>query len=314
MKIRYVSGPQSLDIKPSGMSRHMGVEFAMGELMELNALLGRIVYADDMLLSMIPFYEQGAFLMCPVNAQEEVKKLVKESGGFVSQKRSAEAVAEFLTKVYPKWRNKHGLVHSIYFDKDGVIWEAERLKENLPFLKIIAEYIKNCEGPYTAHPPISIATGASRESTMKVLEYIQLNKRNIPAKFHREKPPFAWPPVIFEEGCLAFDPVTGKTTDLTDEKYGVFPLGFQRIIASINKLGQEINKRVPEINGQLGSDCKIVTKEKSGYTLDLPFGVRGSLEELRKAHALIYRNIQNLIGEGMEFAGLFTREELKSEE
>ena len=31
---------------------------------------------------------------------------------------------------------------------------------------------------------------------------------------------------------------------------------------------------------------------------------------IRKAHALIYRNIRDLLGENMEFAGLFTRQDL----
>lgn len=314
MKIRYISGPQSLDIKLEGISRKMGVEFVMEKLMGLDVAARRIVYADDMLLSMVPFYEQGALLMCPSNAREEAKKIVRESGGFVSEKRSTEAVVEFLTQIYPsEYRDKHRFIHSIYFDKDGVVWEAERLEQNLPFFKIIADYIKNCEGPYTAHPPISIATGASRASVSRVLDYIQLNRENIPVKFHRENIPLVWPPVIFEEGCLALDPVTGtgNTFDLTEEKYGLFPRDLRELILLIVKLGEEINKRVPAINKQLGQNCKIVSKERSGYTLDLPFGIRGSRDNPRRAHSLIYRNIQDLIPKDMEFAGLFTEQELK---
>lgn len=312
MKMRYITGPQSLDIKPEGLNRSMAVEFMMGELMELNALMGKVVYADDMLLSMVPFRERGNFLMCPANAQEEVKDFVRKNNGFISPKRSTEAVAEFLTEVYPKeYKDKHRLVYSIYLDKDGVLWEEERLKENLPFFRVITDHVKNCQGPYTAYPPISIATGAHWESTLKVLNHIKLDRDNIPAMFHRDKAPFAWPPVIFEEGCLAYDPVTGITFDLTEEKYGLFPCGFQRIISSITKLGAEIDKRVSEINKQLGQDCKIVHKEKSGYTLNLPFEVRSSLENLRKAHYVIYQNIRDLLGGNMEFAGLFTKEELE---
>ncbi|MDO8558868.1 MAG: hypothetical protein Q7R84_00905 [bacterium] len=299
MKMLYISGPQSLDIKPEGLSRSIGVKFAVGKKI--------IVYGDDMLLSMTPFAKQGAFLMCPSNAQEEVKKLVKENRGFVSGKRSTEAVAEFLTKIYPKWHDKHRLIHSIYFDKDGVIWEAERIEQNIPFFKVINDYIRNCQGPYTAHPPISIATGATWESTLKALKHIRLNKENIPASM-------PWPPIIFEEGCLAFSPTTESTFDLTEEKYGLFSRDFREIIGLIVELGEEINKRVPEINKQLGLDCKIVHKERSGYTLDLPFGARGSKEELKKAHSLIYRNIRDLLGKDMEFAGLFTKQELEGVE
>ncbi len=307
MKIRYVSGPQSLDIKPEGMSRHIGVEFFLP--------IQRIVYGDDMFLSMTPFCEQGALLMCPSNAQEEVKKMVRASGGFVSGKRSTEAVAEFLTEIYPhRYQSKHRLIHSIYFDKDGVVWEAERLEQNLPFLKIIADYIKNCEGPYTAHPPISIATGTYRESVLRLMSYIQLDKDNIPARFQLGNVPLAWPPVIFEEGCLALDPTTGNTLDLTEEKYGLFPQDLREPLLLIAKLGEEINKRVPEINRQLGADCKIIPKERSGYTLDLPSRVRGSIEDLRKAHSLVYWNIKDLVPKNTDFAGLFTKQELEKEE
>ena len=224
MRIRYLSKPQALNIEPEeGLERTDGIKFVLKELMQLSSFLSQTAYVDDMFVSAFPFVKESAILiMAPSNAEEGVKKLVLSQGGFVSGKRSTEAVAEFLTDVYPrKYRDKHRAIHSIFFDMDGVVWEEERIEQNRPFYRIITDYIKNCEGPYTAHPPISIATGAYREALMRVLNYISLNKHNIPARFHRNELPLAWPPIIFEGGCLVFDPVNATTYDLTEEQYGL---------------------------------------------------------------------------------------------
>jgi len=320
VKIRYLSKPQALNIETEGgLERSDGVKFALKELMKLNLSLQNVVYGDDMLVTILPFSEEDSLLMCPSNAQESVKKLVSEKGGFVSSKRSTEAVVEFLTDIYPnKYRSKHHLIHSIYFDMDGVIWERERLNQNLPFLSIIADYIKNCEGPYTAHPPISNATGAYREALMRMLNYISLKKHNIPARFHRNELPLAWPPIIFEEGYLVFDPVNEITFDLTEERYGLVSPVYRKLITLIMRLGEKINERVPGINKELGAECKIAPKERAGYNLDLPLEVRrAGPKEIRKAHTLIYQSIRDLLEKyipsevEIEFGGLFSQNELK---
>jgi len=320
MKIRYLCKPSALNIQPgNGLERGAAIKFALNELMKVNVSLQNIVYGDDVFVTILPFSQQDSFLMCPVNAQESVKKLVLEKGGFVSQKRSTEAVAEFLTDIYPnKYQSKHCLIHSIYFDMDGVLREEERLDQNLPFFSILTDYIKNCKGPYTASPPISIATGAYRKSLMSALDYIPLNKHTISARFHRNEPPLAWPPIIYEEGYLVFDPVNEITLDLTEEKYGLVSPVYRKLITLIMGLGKKINERVPEINKEIGAECKITPTERVGYNLDLPLEVRrGDLEDLRSAHAVIYNRIRDLFEKHLpheieiEFGGLFSQNELE---
>lgn len=320
MKIRYLSKPQALNIEPEGgLGRTDGVKFVLRSLMGLSISLQQIVYGDDMLETILPFSQEGSLLMCPSNAQESVKKLVLEKGGFVSEKRSTEAVAEFLTDVYPrKYQDKHQAIHSIFFDMDGVVWEEERVNQNLPFLSIIADYIKNCEGPYTAHPPISNATGAYRKNLMRMVGDIQLTKQNIPVRFHRRELPLAWPPIVFEGGYLVFDPVNEIIYDLTEEKYGLVSPIYRKLITLITELGERINERVPEINKTLGAECRIAPKERQGYNLDLPLEVRrAGPGEIRKAHTLIYQSIRDLLEKyipsevEIEFGGLLSRKELE---
>jgi len=323
VKIRYLSKPQALNIEPEGgLGRTDGVKFVLRSLMGLSISLRQIVYGDDMLETMLPFSQEGSLLMCPSNAQESVKKLVLEKGGFVSEKRSTEAVAEFLTEVYPrKYQDKHQAIHSIFFDMDGVVWEEERVNQNLPFLSIIADYIKNCEGPYTAHPPISNATGAYRKNLMRMVGDIRLTKQNIPVRLHRKELPLSWPPIVFEGGYLVFDPVNATTYDLTEEQYGLVSPVYRELISLIMALGKRINERVPEINKTLGAECRIAPKERQGYNLDLPLEVRrAGPEEIRKAHTLIYQSIRDLLEKyipsevEIEFGGLLSRKELERRE
>lgn len=320
MRIRYLSKPQALNIEPEeGLERTDGIKFVLKELMQLSSFLSQTAYVDDMFVSAFPFVKESAILiMAPSNAEEGVKKLVLSQGGFVSGKRSTEAVAEFLTDVYPrKYRDKHRAIHSIFFDMDGVVWEEERIEQNRPFYRIITDYIKNCEGPYTAHPPISIATGAYREALMRVLNYISLNKHNIPARFHRNELPLAWPPIIFEGGCLVFDPVNATTYDLTEEQYGLVSSVYRELISLIMALGKKIDERVPEIDKELGAKCKIAPKERQGYCLDLPLEVRYNPQDLKRAHQIIYHQVKDLLEKyipseiEIEFGGLFSQSELE---
>jgi hypothetical protein len=318
LKIKYLTKPQALNIEPfEGLERVDSVRFVLEKLMSLT--LKEIAYVDDMLVSALPFIEKGVrVIMAPSNAEESLKRLVLEKGGFVSTKRSTEAVAEFLTEIYPnQYQSNHSVIHSIYFDMDGILWERERFDEIYPFLNVIANYIKNCKGPYTSHPPISIVTGAYKESLNQALNYIPLNKQSIPAQFHRDKPPFVWPPIIFEEGYFVYDPITETTFDLTEEKYGLVSPVYQELIVLLRKLGEKINKRVPTINKKLRAECKIAPKEKGGYNLDLPLEIRRDLREVRKAHILIYRHIEDLLQEltqkgiKIEFGGLLSQNELE---
>lgn len=320
MKIEYLCKPQALNIEPEGGSKRTdGVKFVLRKLMHLNLSLQHIVYVDDMLVTILPFHKEGThLLMCPSNAEEGAKKLVSEQGGFVSSKRSTEAVAEFLTNIYPnRYKDKHSMIHSIFFDMDGCVWEEERMEENRPFFRIIADYIRSCEGPFTAHPPISNATGAYKKNLLRMLDDIRLNKENIPVKFHRSEPPLAWPPIVFEGGYLVFDPVNETTFDLTEEKYGLVSPVYRQLNDLLQKLGEKINERVPGINKELGAECRIAPKERGGYCLDLPLELRHNPQDIKRAHQIIYRRIKDLLEKSVpreieiEFGGLFLQAELE---
>ncbi|MFH1657326.1 MAG: hypothetical protein ABH919_02565 [bacterium] len=306
--IVYKTGPSALDLAPKGLNRCKTVEHI---LRKRNLSLKNIVFVDDMLISMFPFSERGSFLMCPANAQEKVKELVLEKGGFVSTKRSTEAMAEFLTDIYPNLCKKwHKSVHSIIFDKDGCLWERQKIKQSLPSFEIITDYVKNCKGPFTESPPISVATGASEKSVIRMLRYIQINKENIPEKLRQ-----TWLPIIMEEGCLSLDPITETLIDFTENRYGLFPPGQQKLIKLIMDIGEKINKRALAINKTLGAKCEIVKKERAGYTIGLPFKTRNDPEEVKNAHVEIYKQVKDLLENlppdiGIEFHGLLTKKEL----
>lgn len=321
MEINYFCKPQCICIEANGgPKRNAAVKLMLTEFMKLNIGLQHIAYMDDVLAAILPFGKQGSFLFCPSNAQKDVKEFVLNKKGFVSSKRSTQAVVEFLTDVYPKkHKAKHKNIHSIFFDMDGCLWEEERFEINQPFFKIITDYIRNCKGPYTAYPPISIATGANRKSLTKVLSHIGLNKYNIPTEFHRDKPPFAWPPAVFEEGCLALDTIWETVFDLTKTKYRLVSPNYWYLNKLIVELGRKIDAIVPEINKDLEANCKLVTKERSGYTLDIPLGVRDSLDDLRKAHRIIYKYAKVLLDQyipknvKIKISGLFSKNEIEKE-
>lgn len=314
MPIRYLTKPQALclEAKP-GLERNDGIQFALTELMSANVSLKNVCFADDAIVSITPFAKEGSLLMCPSNASDDVKRLVSDSRGFVSTKRSTEAVAEFLTDVYPnQYSQKHQHIHSIYLDMDGVVWERESAPNNLPSFAMIADYVKNCKGPFTDAPPISIATGADRNAFLDCLRYAPIDKRHIPSQFHRASLPLGYPPIIFEEGYLVFDPINEVFYDLTEEKYGLVSQDTCALLRLIQALGERINERVPRINQALGANCKIVSKERAGYTLDLPLPFKLDHKGAEHAHWVIWCHINDILkGMELEFGGLLTQKELQ---
>ncbi len=227
-------------------------------------------------------------------------------------------MVEFHTKVYPeRYRKKHSSIHSIYLDMDGVLWERERADECRPWFEKIASYLKACKGPFTDSPPISIATGAYKNSLFDALRYVPIDKHHIPSQFHRTSPPLLWPPIIFEEGYLVFDPVNGTFYDLTEEKYGMVSQDTRELLKIIRDIGRKVDKKVPQINQDLGAECQKTRKEKAGYTLDLPYGLRLNPEAVRKAHCLIFARVADILeknlseGIEIEFDGLLNKEELE---
>ena len=317
LKLKYLTKPQAMTIEiENGINRIKAIKFVLKELLNESPSLSKIVYVDDMEITFLPVINAGALpLFAPVNAQESVKEIVKLHGGFVSKKETTAAVAEFLTKIYPqRYRKFHDSIHSIWFDMDGILWEEEKIKENYPFFKIITKYIKNCTGPYTARPPISICTGAAMENVRRVLEFLKM-KESVPDRFRRSELPLAWPPVLYEEGYLAYDFINERKYDLTE--HGLVSSEYHTLFKVLKKLEKEIGKRLLTINKKLKAECKIVLKERSGVCVDLPLEMREG-EALKKAHCTIYHEIKDFLSSipeniKIDFQGILSREELEEE-
>jgi len=165
---------------------------------------------------------------CPANADSRIKELLQGKKGYVSKRRILEGSLDILVNYAPivddtlKRAGMAGL-YAVVYDFDGCLFDKRETfidQNQEKYLDWFRDLVGSCEGPFSKLPFVTLNTGASVDTFwdytknwgFPIFEAYGFTADNIPKGYHD-----SWPPMMFEDGMVAYDPISQERRLMVDE-------------------------------------------------------------------------------------------------
>lgn len=250
MKARYTTTTSACDLNLEGYDKGTNIQRFLASS-RINQ--GRVLYIGDSdtdINGMRVVRYGGA----PANASSNLKDFINRDGIYLTRFISPHEGLDGFDQLYAWYAEGLELVIT---DVDGVIYERDVTKPEQKG-RFRKEKIEGCLGPKSKRPPITICTGRGVKVAKGIIADYGFTKESIPERYHD-----SWPKLLFENGTILVDPITGKVESLMRAEES----------ESIRKIKIGIEDAIKELQPVYGDEATIDEKDTM-VTVRIPKPIR----------------------------------------